>query len=618
MKPRLKHSSIRSQLMAQTFFFALIFSIFAALAAWQIYKFTQLYIGTTKRNAAIQLASGHAIASAKQMDWLIQRILLSQYRGNFSRVISLQGELLETMADFEMFIKALNWGSESNAFKTASEGNHYERWQAGGWHEQIQLENLPEDIRQYAGTAHLYYTAFMRYTLEIITHIQGNLNAIAQGDGPAAEKHLTLANEANQKVERFENLGSETLTQLIDLTHQLNQTSLETLQESMQNTLTLIVISAVFLLLLLFFISHLVFSNLIAKPLERLADEVQRMGADDLNFFMSPTGAIELDSLILKFNELMNRLKQTTVKRDALSHEIQSHKETAQKLHESNQALRSKKSELTSLFIDLKRSHEELRQTQMRLVEAAKLESVGRLAAGVAHEVKNPLFIIQMGVDYLRALPEMRRNGHAGIAVVNDIAVAVERANSIIKGMLNFSTPHELAMEESNLNLIIEEALVFLKHLFSSHHTTLVKNLDPEIPLLTLDKQKMHQVFINLFMNAVQAMPATGTLTIKTGYQPSQLAASERIHDGTVTIEVLDTGTGFNQKSLERAFDPFFTTKPTGQGTGLGLAVTRKIIKVHGGTITLANRPEGGSEITIKIPKERRTDYAETKNSSGG
>ncbi|MBP9864992.1 MAG: HAMP domain-containing protein [Candidatus Omnitrophica bacterium] len=608
------HNSIRSQLMAQTFFFALIFTIFASIAAWQIFNFTQFYVATTKRNAAIQLASGQAIAAAKQMDWLIQRILLSQYRGNFTRVIARQGDLLETMADFEMFIEALNWGSESHVFKSADGGIHYKRWVENGWNKQILLEDLPENIRQYAGTAHLYYTAFMRYTHEVITHIQGNLNAVAQNDSASAAKHLALASESNKKIERFENLGSTTLNQLITFTHQLNQASLQMLQKSLRNTLAMIAVSAIFLLLFLFTINHIVFSNLIAKPLERLTDEVQKMDAEDLNFSISTTGSSEIASLISKFNELIARLKQTTVKRDALVQEIKNHEATTKKLQASYEALEMKKSELTSILIDLKRSHEELRQTQMRLVEAAKLESVGRLAAGVAHEVKNPLFIIQMGVDYLRALPEMKKSDHAGMPVINDIAAAVERANGIIKGMLNFSTPHDLSMETSNINDVLEESLNFLKHLFSSNHTQIIKNMDSNLPPIILDRQKMHQVFINLFMNAVQAMPATGTLIVNTRYQPAPTSSLQNTLDGFTIIEILDTGIGFTEKSLERAFDPFFTTKPTGQGTGLGLAVTQKIIKLHGGTITLKNRPEGGSQITVKIPKERRLEYAEAKN----
>lgn len=607
-------NSIRSQLMAQTFFFALVFVVFAAIAAWQIFSFTQFYVETTKRNAAIQLASGQTISAAKEMDWLIQQILLSQYLENSARVIAHQDELLETMANFEMFIEALNWGSESAVFKSTDAGIHYKRWQEKGWDKRILLEDLPEDIRQYAGTAHLYYAVFMRHTHTIITHTQGYLTAAAKGDIDAAKKHLTLANEANKRIERFENLGSSTLNQLIDLTHRLNQTSLHKLQKSFQTALTWIAVSAVLLLLLLFLVHHIVFSNLIAKPLERLTAEVQKMDTEGLNTLISTTGTGEIASLISKFNELIFHMRQTTVKRDALIQEIQNHKTTEEKLRVTNQALQLKKSELTSLFIDLKRSHEELLDTQMRLVEATKLESVGRLAAGVAHEVKNPLFIIQMGIDYLRSLPEIQNTGHAGSSVINDITAAVERANAIIKGLLNFATPHELTMEESSLNSVIEEALLFLKHLLSSHHTQIIKILDPHLPLIVLDKQKMHQVFINLFMNAVQAMPATGTLTIKTSYQPGRWGDSKETKNGLVLIEVLDTGIGFTEQSLQRAFDPFFTTKPPGQGTGLGLAVTRKIIEVHGGTIILGNRQEGGSKITVQMPKERRLDYAETKN----
>jgi len=608
-------NSIRRQLMVQTGFFALVFVVFASIAIWQVFSFTQEYIETTKRNSSIRLASWHAISSAKQMDWLIQRILLSQYRGNSNRVIAYQSELLETMADFEMFIEALNWGSESAAFKKSGQRMNSSRWREQGWDKRILLEDLPEDIRQYAGTAHLYYTAFMRYTHVIITHIQGYLNSLAENDTPSAERNLFLANEANKKVERYENLGSETLNQLIDLTHQMNQNSLTSLQQSFRTTLTWIALSAVLLLLIFFIVNHIFFSNLIAKPIERLTAEVQKIDAEGLNTTLSTSSTGEIASLILKFNELISHLRQTTVKRDSLVREIESHKTTAEKLQLTNQALEMKKSELTSILIELKKSHEELRQAQMRLVEAAKLESVGRLAAGVAHEVKNPLFIIQMGVDYLSKLPELSAAGNSPNAVLQDIGAAVERANIIIKGLLSFAAPHDFVMEKTNINHLIEDALSFLKHLLASHHTRVIKNLGPDLPLISLDTQKMHQVFINLIMNAVQAsLVGGGTLTLHSFYKPGRQDTESDQESGWVAVEIMDTGAGFTDKSLERAFDPFFTTKPAGQGTGLGLAVTKKIIEVHGGFIRLENREEGGAKVTIQIPTERRTDYAQTKN----
>jgi len=514
--PQKFNNSIRSRLMLQSIFFALVLFSFTSIAIWQLYSVTQSYSNSAKKNDALQLAAGQAITSAKQMDWLIQRILLSQYSGNFSRIIARQGELLENMADFEMFIKAINWGSESSVFKNADDGRHYQRWLDQGWDKRIVLSDMPDSVRQYAGTAHLYYSAFIRYTSGIITHAQGYLNAIAAGDRAGAERDLALANAANKKVERFENLGSAALYQLIELTHQLNQESLRELHQNFKSSLSGMAFWGLVLLTLLLIINRLVFTQMIAKPLELLTSVISRVDTDSLSLSIPPSGTSEVMGLITKFNELITHLRNTTVKRDALLEEIESHKLTTEKLLLANQALKANQLELTSTLATLKKSNEDLHQTHLQLMESAKMESVGRLAAGVAHEVKNPLCIIQMGLDYLHSQVELKTSAAVNREIIEDMVKAVERACKIIQGLLNFSAPHDLTMEKHNMNEVIEETLLFLKHLLSSHHAQIVKSLDPNLPMITMDKQKLHQVLINLLMNAAHAMPATGTLTITT------------------------------------------------------------------------------------------------------
>jgi signal transduction histidine kinase len=253
------------------------------------------------------------------------------------------------------------------------------------------------------------------------------------------------------------------------------------------------------------------------------------------------------------------------------------------------------------------RAEEELKAAQLQLIQSAKLESVGRLAAGVAHEVKNPLGVILQGLAYL---------SHAGLATDDDALApvlkkmdnAVRRADRVIRDLLGFSAPSQVDLKPTDLNVVVEQSLLLVKHELDKAQVTIVKQLGDNLPPLMLDRHKMEQVFVNLFMNAIHAMPDGGTLTVKTdGKQPTDLAPSVgRRPTGSrgagqplVVVEVEDTGIGIPAEKLSRIFDPFFTTKPAGEGTGLGLSVTRQIVELHGATIDIRNRQEGGVRATI-------------------
>jgi signal transduction histidine kinase len=231
-----------------------------------------------------------------------------------------------------------------------------------------------------------------------------------------------------------------------------------------------------------------------------------------------------------------------------------------------------------------------LHQAHEALIQAEKLESVGRLAAGVAHEVKNPLATILMGIEYLSK--QVPASGDTLAVVLNDMTVAVGRATEIINGLLNFSVPATLNVALEDLNVLIERALLLVKHELSRHHVRVVSELGGDLPPLLLDESKIEQVFVNLFLNAIDAIPDGGILFVTT-------YARHTTGDTVVMADVADTGTGIPEQYLPKIFDPFFTTKPTGKGTGLGLAVTKTIMELHGGTIDVRNRPEGGVQVTL-------------------
>ena len=265
-----------------------------------------------------------------------------------------------------------------------------------------------------------------------------------------------------------------------------------------------------------------------------------------------------------------------------------------------------------------KRVEAELKTTQLQLIQSAKFESVGQLAVGVAHEVKNPLHILLHGLVYLSRAPLPAGDENVAL-VLGKMDNAVKRADRVIKGLLDFSAPSATELTPSELNAVVEESLLLVNHELVRAHVTLVKELEEALPVLKLDRQKIEQAFVNLFINAIHAMPAGGTLTVKTYAEwPTEFGPDVgrrrtdqfRIGETRVVAEVLDTGTGIPTETFDRLFDPFFTTKPPGQGTGLGLSVTRKILELHQGTIEISNRQEGGVRVTLTFKTERSHEDA--------
>lgn len=266
--------------------------------------------------------------------------------------------------------------------------------------------------------------------------------------------------------------------------------------------------------------------------------------------------------------------------------------------------LRDANTELSTTVEKLRRAHEELQSVQLQLIEAEKLKSIGRLAAGVAHEVKNPLAIISMGLDFLR--------GHlAGDAlaadVLHELDEAVGRADTVVKGLLDYSAPRQLALEPHDLNGIIRTALRLVRGemLADLHH---IETDFLPLPPVPVDRGKVCQVLVNLFTNALHAMPAGGTLTVRTRTEQitgvGDNIAGERSEvflagDQVAVVEIADTGPGIPPELLGRIFEPFVTTKPTGKGTGLGMSVVRSIMNLHRGTVTVRNREPRGALVTL-------------------
>ncbi len=240
---------------------------------------------------------------------------------------------------------------------------------------------------------------------------------------------------------------------------------------------------------------------------------------------------------------------------------------------------------------------------QQQMIDNEKARTIAQLAGGVAHEVKNPLAVLLQGLEYFIRQIDFGDNKIIP-AILKDMQHAVLRADSIIKGLLDLSRPPQMSLKPENINPILENSYLLLKNNFDRRHIRLEWKLDPALPMVVVDKEKLLQVFINLFNNASEAMSqGGGVITVCTS-----TVKSEGGHCVVTVIE--DTGSGIPPDVMSRIFDPFFTTKRGQGGTGLGLPIVKNIMQLHGGTIEIRNRKEGGAHVRLEFPVRKINQMA--------
>jgi len=243
---------------------------------------------------------------------------------------------------------------------------------------------------------------------------------------------------------------------------------------------------------------------------------------------------------------------------------------------------------------ELQRAYEELQNLQAQLVQSEKLASIGRLAAGVAHEINNPLTGVLTFTHLL--LADMPCNSRQK----RDLEIIIKEASRcklITQNLLDFARQTEPQKRTVDINGLVKEVISLVENQASFQNVKIIKEFNPSLPLVLVDSNQIKQVFMNVILNAQEAMPQGGFLTISTDFS----------EDGKfLDIKFIDTGCGIPKKNLEKIFDPFFTTKEVGKGTGLGLAVSYGIIKSHGGDIRAYSKEGKGTTILIKLPINKR------------
>ena len=253
---------------------------------------------------------------------------------------------------------------------------------------------------------------------------------------------------------------------------------------------------------------------------------------------------------------------------------------------------------LERTIAELHDSQRHLVETEEQLLHSEKLASMGQLAAGVAHEINNPLGTVLLYSHLLlRQLgPDDPRRQDLRV-----IAQEAERCRHIVRGLLDFSRQSKPRYELCDLNGLIRETIAVMERQEAFARLRVLLDLSPELPQTWLDPEQVRQALINIIENAVEAMPDGGTLTVE-----SRLANDGR----AIVVVISDTGCGISEENLERIFHPFFTTKQIGKGTGLGLAIVYGIVKAHRGAVSVDSKVGAGTTVTVSLPVRTSPDMS--------
>ncbi len=257
------------------------------------------------------------------------------------------------------------------------------------------------------------------------------------------------------------------------------------------------------------------------------------------------------------------------------------------KLNDNSELIRLQNAELKKTLKDLK-------ETQAQLLQSEKMASLGVLTAGVAHEINNPLNFIMGGCTGLeRYLQEHHFLDEHVNVFIDGIKSGVTRADSIVKSLGQFSRSIDSFDEQCDLHRILDNCLVMLQHEFRKR-IEVIKDYASQDLIVSGNSGKLHQVFINVFSNSIQAIADRGTINVLTYLDENQ-----------AFISITDDGEGISSKNISRITDPFFTTKEPGKGTGLGLSIVYSIVNQHGGTIEFKSNEKKGTEVIVRLPLEK-------------
>ena len=249
------------------------------------------------------------------------------------------------------------------------------------------------------------------------------------------------------------------------------------------------------------------------------------------------------------------------------------------------------RAELNTAHQELRNYIQQLKESQDQLIQAEKLTSLGQMAASIAHEINNPLAGVLVYTQLLsKKVAGDTATKEQALDYLAKMEAELSRCSRIIRNLLDFARQKELTLRPVNVNQILEQVLPLVGHQAKLHNIEVVKEFSPSLPSVIADSDQLQQVFTNLTLNAIQAMPSGGKLTLRSSAT-----------DGEVRVDVQDTGCGIPKENMSKLFTPFFTTKEKGKGVGLGLAVVHGIIEKHKGRIEVQSEVGKGTTFSVYL-----------------
>jgi two-component system NtrC family sensor kinase len=308
----------------------------------------------------------------------------------------------------------------------------------------------------------------------------------------------------------------------------------------------------------------------VTRPVRELVKGTRKVAEGDLDYSISIKGEDEIAQLASSFSRMTSDLRKADLE-----------------LVEWGKTLEQKVEERT----------EELIKTENQLIQSDKVASLGKLAAGVAHEINSPLTGI---LTYSSLLLKEKKEGDPDREDLEVIVNETNRCKNIVKGLLDYARQTAPQKVLSDINELVTKSIDLISHQASLQNVMVEKKTHPDLPKIMIDLGQIQQVFINILLNAIEAMPQGGTLTVWTG-----------IVDDMIAVRFTDTGVGIPKENLPKILDPFFTTKEQGKGTGLGLSVSYGIIERHKGKLEVKSKVGKGTTFTVKLPVNEKASQTE-------
>ncbi len=341
----------------------------------------------------------------------------------------------------------------------------------------------------------------------------------------------------------------------------------------------------------------------IQVPINKIIMGLNKVADGDLDYKLNISNKNEFGTIARFFNRMADDLKKLWEEMKEKNEEIQIKNE---ELKTSNEELQITNEELLEKEKELEKAHKklekyslhlksmvdekvrELKKATEQLIQTEKIVALGELVSGIAHEINNPLTSI---LGYAQVLLSEMRNNNPFRSDIEIIEKEAQRTKKIIENLLNYARREDIVYEDVNINQVIIDTLSFIEYQLTTARVQIIKEFADNIPVIKGNKQQFQQVFVNMMVNAKNAMHTGGILTIKT-----------RVKDNFVVVEISDTGIGIDESIINKIFNPFFTTKEAGKGTGLGLSLCARIIHNYNGKIEVESEKAIGTTFKIFFP----------------